>query len=108
MGNDATLLLIKGEDRYVKNVSEFARLVGDLLGRDAAEYITEHLAPDDPQTPYTACNGECDKTYEIQQNYENILHEVQDTLEGWDIQKMTKAQIESARDRLYEKIDREL
>lgn len=108
MDNDATLLFINGEDRYVKNVDEFARIVGDLLGRDAAEYIKEHCRQENPENPYTECNGECDKTYEIQQNYENILHEIQDTLEGWDIAKMTKAQIESARDRLYEKIDREL
>lgn len=108
MDNDATLLFINGEDRYVKNVDEFARIVGDLLGRDAAEYIKEHCRQENSENPYAECNGECDKTYEIQRDYENLLHEIQDELESWKIEEWPRKKTALARDRLYEKIDREL
>jgi len=107
MDNDATMLLINGEDRYVKDVYAFSVILEQLLGRDASEYFLSHVIAE-PGNEFAACNGECDKTYQIQQDCENLLHEIQDELESWEVETWPRKKTAEAVNRLYQKIDREL
>jgi hypothetical protein len=69
-------LLIGKQLCNVSGIDEFLLLVEEHMGYDAFEWAKRYIKPEEQ-----ACNGECDKTYEIQENYEGIIHDAIDELE---------------------------
>ena len=81
------VMMIQGKVTNVFDSEDFARLLGELLGSDAEYYYrseTDIAARLDamPLSEFSSyCLGECDKTEELQEHYEGILHEVMEELE---------------------------
>lgn len=83
-----TVLTIKGEKRpeTIFDDEQFARLLDERLGYDAAEYFRnavvpdsffEHMNPTDEQILKNGwCSGECDRVQGTQEHYENLLKEI--------------------------------
>lgn len=105
-----SVLLINGKTENVYGDEDFARLLRDRLGDDAARYFLDTISDHakNPEEFGYECSGECDRVYETQENYERILKDVRDELASWPTRKMTKADIDAKRDRLIEKIGWEL
>lgn len=79
---------------------DFEELVRNYLGDDAVEYLKEYPQDIVSYNPLDMpCGGECTKTYELQEYYEDAVHDVIDELETLDIAGITKAE---ARGRLNE------
>lgn len=79
---------------------DFEELVRNYLSDDAVEYLKEYphdIAPDNPLD--MPCGGECSKTYELQEYYEDAVQDVINELETLDLAGITKAE---ARGRLNE------
>lgn len=113
-----SVLMIKGDKRpeTIFDDEQFARLLDERLGYDAAQYfrdaisertIDNELFMSDPMK-YCPFQGECDKVFETQRHYTDILHDVQDELGSWPLKKLTKNQVMERRDRLWERINNEL
>lgn len=82
-----TVLMIKG-DKHPETIfdnEQFARLLDERLGYDAAEYFRDAVSPDsilakldlsDDDILEGYCSGECDKVQGTQEHYENLLKEI--------------------------------
>lgn len=62
---------------YLDSVDDFLELVNDLWGWDAHDGLESLLVPQDNK-----CTGECDYTYEIQQQFTSAIEDAIDELEG--------------------------
>lgn len=84
-----SVLMIKGDKRpeTIFDDEQFARLLDERLGYDAAQYFRdatdpETLAdalydiPDSELLKKGYCSGECDRIQQTQEHYENLLKEV--------------------------------
>lgn len=81
------VLMIKG-DKHPETIfdnEQFARLLDERLGYDAAEYFRDAVSPDsilakldlsDDDILEGYCSGECDKVQGTQEHYENLLKEI--------------------------------
>ena len=84
----STTILIKGDKRpeTIFDDEQFARLLDERLGYDAAQYFrdatdTEYLREnmkltDDQILNEGWCSGECDRVQRTQEHWENLLKEV--------------------------------
>lgn len=84
----STTILIKGDKRpeTIFDDEQFARLLDERLGYDAAQYFrdatdTEYLRKnmkltDDQILNEGWCSGECDRVQRTQEHWENLLKEV--------------------------------
>lgn len=81
------VLMIKGDKRpeTIFDNEQFARLLDERLGYDAAEYFRDAVSPDsilakldlsDDDILEGYCSGECDKVQGTQEHYENLLKEI--------------------------------
>lgn len=81
------VLMIKGGKRpeTIFDNEQFARLLDERLGYDAAEYFRDAVSPDsilakldltDDDILEGYCSGECDKVQGTQEHYENLLKEI--------------------------------
>lgn len=83
------VLMIKG-DKHPETIfdhEQFARLLDERLGYDAAEYFRDAVSKDsvlaqlddlsdDDILEGGYCSGECDRVQETQEHYENLLKEI--------------------------------
>ena len=85
----AAVLMIKGDKRHetIFDHEQFASLLDERLGYDAAEYFRDAVSKDsvlakldDLSGDYILeggyCSGECDRVQETQEHYENLLKEI--------------------------------
>ena len=82
----AETMMIQGKVETIWDDQDFARMLREKLGSDAEDYFNRAL---DPEALYDAvyekfsadplkyCSGECTKTYELQQFYEDKLKEIE-------------------------------
>jgi hypothetical protein len=83
------VLIIKGDKRpeTIFDDEQFARLLDERLGYDAAQYFRDATDPemladalydisDSELLKKGYCSGECDKVQGTQEHYENLLKEV--------------------------------
>lgn len=79
------VLMIKGEKRpeTIFTDEQFARLLDERLGYDAAEYfrergknLKEEIWDEFAKDPLWYCTGECDKVYDVQEQFESKLDSV--------------------------------
>lgn len=82
----ADVLMIQGKVETIWDEQDFARMLREKLGSDAEDYFNRCM---DPEALYDAvyekfsadplkyCSGECTKTYELQQFYEDKLKEIE-------------------------------
>lgn len=83
------VLMIKGDKRpeTIFDNEQFARLLDERLGYDAAEYFRDAVSKDsvlaqlddlsdDDILEGGYCSGECDRVQETQEHYENLLKEI--------------------------------
>lgn len=84
------VLMIQGKPETVFDNEQFARLLDEKLGYDAAEYFRGTL--EDQRTilmdemekePLNFCTGECDRVYETQRHYQDMLRDVLDNLRAY-------------------------
>lgn len=108
-------LVISGKTETIFDEADFARILYERLGSDAERYFLDRTdreaIGDDIVAELTSddaiehiCGGECDRTQEIQREYEQILHEVQDMLEEIDF-TAKKSDIEKQCKGIWEKIN---
>lgn len=71
-------LLIDKQLYNVSGIDDFLLLVEEHMGRGAYEWALKYVRPEEDVKD---CNGEYDKTYEIQENYEAVIHDAIDELE---------------------------
>lgn len=106
-----SILMIQKKPVTIWGNDDFAVTLRETLGDDAERFFREALeaaeakADDDP---YRSCHGECDKVFETQEHYENVLHAVQDNLMTWPMLRETKQQLMQRRDYLLSMINHEL
>ena len=99
----ADVLMIQGKVETIWDEQDFARMLREKLGSDAEMYFNNAL---DPEALYDAvyarvsenplkyvCSGECEKTYSLQEHYENELKGIE--LEARELYKcyMTKKNV---------------
>lgn len=101
------VLMIQNKPETIFDNEQFARLLEEKLGNEAAEYFLEAL-DNVAENAKEKCNGECDVTYSLQEGYENILRDIRDEIGAWAIRRLTKEQLVDRRDALYEKIEKNL
>jgi len=82
-----TVLMIKGQKRpeTIFDNEQFARLLDERLGYDAAEYFRDEIDPksilnqmelnDEQIIKNGWCSGECDKVQLTQEHFENLLRD---------------------------------
>lgn len=87
---------------------DFEELVRNYLSDDAVEYLKEYphdIASYNPLNPLDMpCGGECSKTYELQEYYEDAVHDVVDELETLDLAKTTKAEARGKLNEIIKKL----
>lgn len=103
------VLIINDKPEVIFNHDQFARLLLETLGDDAKDYFLEALNEvREDIDPEEVCDGECEKTYELQEHYERILKDVRDELMSWRIVNLTKEELLQKRFDLCEMIQSEL
>lgn len=83
-----TVLILKdGRREFITDDRDFAELIYRELGLDAYEYIqdmsdsaVEEIQAKMYENPLEYCPGECDKVFETQRHYTDILQEIEDDL----------------------------
>lgn len=84
---------------------DFEELVRNYLGDDAVEYLKEYphdIASDNPLD--MPCGGECSKTYELQEYYEDAIRDVVDEL-TLDLARITKAEARGKLNEIIKKLE---
>lgn len=78
----------KPELAIVTCPEEFARLLEERLGRDAADYFRDRMI----EAEDSACSGdetcECDRLYRIQESYQRAISDALDDLDEARLRKM--------------------
>lgn len=89
MNNMPRVLNIQGKAELIFDPEQFAALLDEQLGPDAAEYFrmcvqsTQDAALAElRRDPSRYCTGECDKLYKQQEAYENQLSDVREELQA--------------------------
>ena len=100
-------ILINNKPTFVRGDHDFASVLEENIGADAADFYLGSIA-EEIESHALKCTGECDHTYRIEEHYQRFLRDIQDEIAGWAINKLTKAEIEERRDKLYELIEKEL
>jgi len=82
------VLTVQGSTEVVFDDEQFARLLDERLGYDAGEYFRERIKDlkediwdEFVKDPLKYCTGECDKVYDVQEQFENKLDSVKDKLQ---------------------------
>lgn len=84
------VLMIQGKPETVFDNEQFARLLDEKLGYEAAEYF--RIALEDQRgtlmdemekEPLNFCTGECDRVYETQRHYQDVFRDVLDDLRAY-------------------------
>lgn len=100
-------IMIDNKPTFVRDDYDFVSVLEENLGSDAADFHLGSIA-EAIESHKSKCTGECDHTYRIEEHYQRFLRDIQDEIAGWAINKLTKAEIEDRRDKLYELIEKEL
>jgi hypothetical protein len=105
-----SVMTIQGKVENIWDDEDFARMLRDRLGDDAERYFRDSLSYHDrnPSEFGYPCSGECDKVYELQEHYEQLLKETRYEIASWKTRKWTKDELDSKRAQLIQKIDSEL
>lgn len=82
------VLTIQGKTETVIDDEHFAQLLDEKLGCDAAEYFRdaledqrEILKDEMAENPLGFCTGECDRVYDTQRHYQDVLQDLLDDLQ---------------------------
>lgn len=75
---------IGGELYFVQNEDHFAQILSEKLGPDAADLFREYKFDQD------RCPGECERTYEIREDYERGISEALYLLKGIEVKEKSK------------------
>lgn len=82
------LLIIEGKPNTIFDDEQFARLLDERLGYDVGEYfrerikdLKEDILDEFAKDPLKYCAGECDKVYDVQEQFENKLDSVKEKLQ---------------------------
>ena len=85
-----TVLMIQGKPETIFDNEQFARLLDEKLGYEAAEYFRDALEDqrvilmdEMEKKPLNFCTGECDRVYEAQRHYQDVLRDVLDDLRAY-------------------------
>ena len=80
-----SVLMIQGKPETIFDNEQFARLLDEKLGCDAAEYFRaaledqrEILMDEMRKAPLNFCTGECDRVYDTQRHYQDVLRDILD------------------------------
>jgi hypothetical protein len=86
----SAVLMIQGKPETVFDYEHFARLLDEKLGYEAAEYFRAALEDqrgilmdEMAKEPLNFCTGECDRVYEAQRHYQDVLRDVLDDLRAY-------------------------
>ena len=78
-------VLVNNRPHYIMNDYDFEDLLRQQISDDAARYFIESVsgAEDDAiarfrSDPSRYCTGECDRVYNTQAHYENIMQEIEE------------------------------
>lgn len=84
------VLIIAGRPETLFNTEDFARILDEKLGPDAAKYFRETLEncleeceEKISENPLKYCSGECDKLYELERHYQTAIKDALDELRGY-------------------------
>lgn len=94
------VLLIQDKPETIWDNEQFARMLDEKLGSDAADFFQDALHDANMNPDESVCSGECEHVYETQEHYEALLSEVRDELMAWPVHKMSKVQLEEKRNAL--------
>lgn len=84
---------------------DFEELVRNYLGDDAVEYLKEYPHDIGSYNPLDMpCGGECSKTYELQEYYEDAVRDVVSELKALDFAGITKAEARSRLNEIIKKL----
>lgn len=106
--NMPDVMIIQGKTETIFDNEDFARMLDEKLGSDAADYFRDALQKALETHDPSVCIVECDRVYRVQEHYEHVLRDIRDELGSWAIMNMTKGRIMENRDALYRQIGREL
>jgi hypothetical protein len=74
------------KEQAILTLEELASIVAarysDAISLVLKEIQGESLFETKEESLYEKCNGECDKTYEIQSEYESVIHDAIEVLES--------------------------
>lgn len=102
------VLIIRGKPETIFNEDQFARVLLETLGDDPMNYFLNAMQEAKENPDPEACVGECDRVYEVQEHYEDVLKEIRDELMSWKILNLTKEELLKKRYDLCDMIQREL
>lgn len=92
----AEIMRIQGKIENIMDDDDFACLLREKLGDDAARYFLDsRRIIEIPDDPLEICKGECDRLYEMQGNHDEIVSEATEILE--DIRVYKSQEIKVAR-----------
>lgn len=94
------VLLIQDKPETIWDNEQFARMLDEKLGSDAAEFFRDAVYDANMNPNKSICSGECDRVYKTQEHYEATLKEVRDELMAWPMRKLSKVQLEERRNAL--------
>jgi hypothetical protein len=77
-------LFVGNELHFISCEEEFVHLVERYLGYEAGDLLKEYLTNH-------GCDGECDYTYELQEDYENGIDEALEILEEINDKRVQRA-----------------
>lgn len=102
------VLLIQDKPQTIWDNEQFARMLDEKLGSDAADFFRDALHDANTNPDIQLCPGECDKLYETQEHWERVVQDACDEMSSWDIRKLTKDKLIGLRDQLVEHLRSEL
>jgi len=102
------VLLIQDKPETIWDNEQFARMLDEKLGSDAADFFRDALHDANVNPDFQICSGECDKVYETQEHWQRIVEDACDEMGSWAIRKLTKEELINRRDELVEQLRGEL
>lgn len=102
------VLIINDKPEVIFNHDQFARLLLETLGDDAKDYFLDAIQEAEENPDVRVCAGECEKLYELQEDYERVLRDIHDELMSWTITKLTKEELLKKRYDLCDLIQKEM
>ena len=79
-------IVIGKETFFIEAPERFAWILEEKLGADAARYFRETIA--DLKFDSSACSGECDETYRIEEHYQRVIRDAVEELENGKVRKL--------------------
>ncbi len=102
------VLTVQGKLETIFDDEQFARMLDERLGYDAGEYFRDALKEAKQNPDVETCCGECDRVYEMQEHWENVVRDACDEMGAWPIRRLTKDELMDRRDNLLEQLRGEL